>query len=109
MAESISFPMGTPQTPAAERMANQLAHQPANLLHAQMAEQERQRRVEAETVVESRETENPNVDEEGHLGAEYHGRKREKDEEAPADADEAPVARPRVVEDFQGRFINVVA
>ena len=108
MAESISFPMGTPQTQAAERMANQLAHQPANFLHAQMVEQERQRRVEAETVVESKEAENPNVDQEGHLGAEYHGRKREKGEEAPAD--EAPPAPSQLsAEEFQGRFINVVA
>lgn len=107
MAESISFPMATPQTQAAERMANQLAHQPANLLHAQMAEQERLRRVQAETVVETREAENPNVDQEGHLGAEYQGRKREEGEDAPPE--EVPHAAPkRGEEEFQGRFINVV-
>ncbi|OGL61681.1 MAG: hypothetical protein A3J27_01695 [Candidatus Tectomicrobia bacterium RIFCSPLOWO2_12_FULL_69_37] len=108
MAESISFPMATPQTPAAERVANQQAHQPVNLLHAQMVDQERQRRVQAETVVESREAENPNVDQEGHLGAEYHGRRREKGEDAPAE-ETPPASAPSRVEEFQGRFINVVA
>lgn len=109
MAESISFPMATPQTQAAERMANQLAHQPANLFHAQMAEFDRQRRVQEETVVETRETENPEVDQEGHLGAEYHGQKREeKADDAPPEEAPRPPSRPGA-EEFQGRFINVVA
>ncbi|MBI3128951.1 MAG: hypothetical protein HYZ11_15200 [Candidatus Tectomicrobia bacterium] len=107
MAESIHFPMATPQTQAAERVVNQQAHQAANLLHAQMAEHDRQRRVQAETVVEAREAENPNVDQEGHFGAEYHARKREGDEAAPPE--EAPPAPSSPgEEDFQGRFINVV-
>lgn len=107
MAESISFPMGTPQTPAAERLANQLAHQPANLMHAQMAEFDRVRRDRSETVTETHESENPEVDEEGHLGAEYQGRKREKGEEAPPEGAPSASAQPSE-EEFQGRFINVV-
>ncbi|MEK6709648.1 MAG: hypothetical protein AABZ64_03635 [Nitrospinota bacterium] len=109
MAESISFPMGTPQTQTAERLANQLAHQSANLLHAQMAETERQRRVQDETVTQAKETENPHVDQEGHFGAEYQGRKREKKESAPPGEEPAlsPASQPRE-EDFQGRFINLV-
>lgn len=110
MAESIHFPMATPQTPTAERMANQLAHQSANFLHAQMAETERQRRVQDETVTQSKETDNPRVDQEGHFGAEYQGRKREKQAPpAPPGEEEAvpPASQPRE-EEFQGRFINLV-
>lgn len=109
MPEMINFPLSSPQVQAAERVASQLQHNPSNLLQAQQAEGERVRQMRTEIVTETQNTENPNVDEEGHFGAEYHGGKKRESQEEGTDPSPAPEKSDDDDSDeLQGRFINLV-
>ncbi|MFC1491115.1 hypothetical protein ACFLQ0_00800 [Nitrospinota bacterium] len=108
MAQEISFPLSTPQVQAAERIQNQLQHNPANVQHSLAGEALKERQARAETVNETTETENPNVDQEGHLGQEYQASEREGEPSAEADEERAQGQSYPDDNDLQGRFINVV-
>ena len=107
MNVQISFPLGTPQIQAAERMANQFNHAPATAQHLVAHDLDRERTQLSETVRETGETENPTVDEEGHLGAEHNGEKRESESDSVPSEAEDPLL-PSDEDEIQGRFINVV-
>ena len=108
MAQEITFPLSTPQVQAAERIQNQLQHSPANVQHSIAGEAQKDRQLRSETVNETSETENPNVDQEGHNGAE--GEADEREEKGSSEAIEESAQAPPLPSDndMQGRFINVV-
>ena len=106
MAQEIIFPLSTPQVQAAERLQSQLQHNPANVQHSLAEKAERDRQQRTETVNEAEETENPNVDQEGHLSQEYEASENER--EASAEPGEEKAEPPPDDNDLQGRFINVV-
>ena len=108
MAQEIIFPLSTPQMQAAERVQSQLQHSPANVQHALAGDAAKDRQLRAETVNEASESENPNVDQEGHLAQEREaGEREEKDFSGEEEESTQGRAFPDD-NDMQGRFINVV-
>ena len=108
MAQEISFPLSTPQTQAAERVQSQLQHNPTNVQHSLAGDAAKDRQLRTETVNEASESENPNIDQEGHLGQEYEASEREgKDFSGEEEESAQDIALPGD-NDMQGRFINVV-
>lgn len=107
MSQEISFPLSTPQIQAAERVQTQLQHGSANNQHAIAGQSERENQLRTETVNQTEESENPNIDQEGHLGQEYEGEESEReDSESEEQEDKKQAALDE--NELQGRFINVV-
>ncbi len=108
MAQEINFPLSTPQIQAAERVQSQLQHSPANVQHSLAGDAVKDRQLRSETVNEASESENPNVDQEGHLGAEREASEREEKDFSGEEEESAQnIAFPGDTY-LQGRFINVV-
>ncbi len=108
MAQEITFPLSTPQIQAAERVQSQLQHNSVNVQHSLAGDAVKDRQLRTETVIETSESENPNVDPEGHLGSEREASEREgKDFSGEEEESAQNIAFPGD-NDIQGRFINVV-
>ena len=110
MSQPISFPLGSPQVQAAERVQTQIQNAGENMQHALAGKAEKERLESVETVNEISETENPVVDEEENQGQENRAEKK-KDESSPdpeKEEDDSASSEKPDEDDLQGRFINVV-
>ncbi len=108
MAPEISFPLSTPQVLAAERVQSQLQHNSVNVQHSLAGDAVKDRQLRTETVNETSESENPNVDQEGHLAQEHEASEREEKDFSGEKEESAQGRAYPDDNDMQGRFINVV-
>jgi hypothetical protein len=107
MSQQINFPLSTPQIQVAERVQTQLQNGAANNQHAVAGQSEREHQLRSETVNQTGESENPNIDQEGHLGQEYEGEESER-EASESEEQEEKKQSPLDENELQGQVINVV-
>jgi len=108
MNAEINFPLSSPQIQVAERVQTQLQHGGANAQRSIAGEAAKDRQLRTEVVNETEETENPNVDEEGHQGQEYNASENKREPDSKSAPEEEKTSPSNDDNNLQGRLINVV-